>query len=129
MGLLVELGIILESKYLRNDFLRRPIPIKEVSKNFKKFQKVSKRFKKFQNSKLTRKVKAELLNLALVAKLFLGPCKKIWSAVTRRLLQLIVQVGCVVGHEMLLPLRSTIIADLLKDLCTEPATGILTKNG
>ncbi len=39
------------------------------------------------------------------------------------------QVGCVVGQEILLPLRSTIIAYLLKDLCAEAAFEILTKNG
>ena len=39
------------------------------------------------------------------------------------------QVGCVVGQEILLPLGSAILADLLKNLCAETAAGILTKNG
>ena len=42
---------------------------------------------------------------------------------------MIVAVGYVVGQEMLLPLGSTILADLLKNLCAEAAPGILTKNG
>jgi hypothetical protein len=74
-------------------------------------------------------VKAALLNLAFLTKLFLGPSMKGWSAVTRRFIQGIVQVGCVVGLEMPLPLRSAILADLLTDLLAEPAACSVSKNG
>ena len=72
---------------------------------------------------------AALLNLAFLTKLFLGPTMKGRAAVTRRFIHGIEQVGCVVGCEMPLPLRSAIIADLLTDLFAEPALGIITKNG
>jgi hypothetical protein len=97
-GPLVELGVIVFGVEILAECSSAPPDT--YQRSFKKFQTVSnslRKFKEVSESKLTRKVMAALLNLAVFTKLFLGPTMKGWAAVTGRFLQGIEQVGCVVG--------------------------------